>query len=309
MVLFVLSGMIGVSEAASLASEAKEIATDSPKTAVTGDGPLVPVTKAISYVMKHFSREMAAPRVFVNAASETAAASGSVISTETSAISESPSPAEIKIEYPEFQSSGEKNAAVDAINAFIFQKLTIQEEGKYASSVVQVIDVFMDDFQATLKENPDMPGGWSRDLSLKVRYADENLLSLEIVDSSFTGGNHPNTNIEYVVLSMKTGSPIKLAEFVPAAKMKELTKIAEEYFREAHEMKSTDSFEEVGFTFDKNTFALNENFLVWKDGLEFYFNPYEVAAYVVGPTLVLVPWTKLADIADAKGPAGAFLER
>lgn len=40
------------------------------------------------------------------------------------------------------------------------------------------------------------------------------------------------------------------------------------------------------------------NFAVTTEGVEFYYNPYEVAAYVFGPTDILFTWEQLGRLAD-----------
>ncbi|MBI3037952.1 DUF3298 domain-containing protein [bacterium] len=62
-----------------------------------------------------------------------------------------------------------------------------------------------------------------------------------------------------------------------------------------------------GFTFPKNEFALNENFLVSKDGLLFFFNSYEIAPYALGPTQILLPWRYIKTLVKLKGPVDSFL--
>ena len=133
------------------------------------------------------------------------------------------------------------------------------------------------------------------------------MLSIEILDSVFTGGAHPTSNIAYLVLSMKTGKPLDLSSLVPAERMNELTNVAEIHFRRIRKLKPDETYEQAGFQFEKNRFALNRNFLVSKAGLAFCFNQYEIAPYSMGVTELVIPWTDIKTVVNPNGPAGRFL--
>ncbi len=52
-----------------------------------------------------------------------------------------------------------------------------------------------------------------------------------------------------------------------------------------------------------------ENFQNWAiadQGLIFYFDPYQVAAYAMGPSQVMMPYTALKGMLDPAGALGAF---
>jgi hypothetical protein len=52
-----------------------------------------------------------------------------------------------------------------------------------------------------------------------------------------------------------------------------------------------------------------ENYAVWNlsaEGLVITFNEYQVAAYAVGPQVVVIPFTALKDISDPRGPLTTF---
>ncbi len=215
-------------------------------------------------------------------------------------------PAEIEIRLPRLAAVG-KDPAVEAINQALLDRLLKMADEESPATIEQLADAFVKKYEASCLE-PEAIGAWSLKFTAAIRHSDENLLSLEILQSVFTGGAHPNSSIEYVVFSLKTGQPIELAAVVPAAKAGELARVAEKAFRKARDLKPEESLEEAGFQFEGNKFALNDNFLLSPDGLEFCFNPYEIAPYSMGTTQFVIPWADLKGIIDPAGPAGSFVK-
>ncbi len=217
--------------------------------------------------------------------------------------------AEIDIRYPVLFSTGKSDSPVpETVNKAILERLLAIVGETPAPSVEKMVDLFAADYAASVLETPEMPGAWSLKFDTEIRHADEELLSLWTLDSVFTGGAHPNSNFIYLVFSMKTGKPVELSSLIAKGKTTELTAIAEKHFRRVRELKPDETYEQAGFQFEQNTFALNTNFLVSKEGLAFCFNPYEIAPYAMGVTELVIPWSDLKDVIDPAGPAARFLK-
>jgi hypothetical protein len=75
--------------------------------------------------------------------------------------------------------------------------------------------------------------------------------------------------------------------------MEFLREAGEEEFRAERELGPEVSLEEAGFSFPDNRFSLNDNYGFSKEGIVFFFNGYEVAAYAEGPTAIVIPYEKL----------------
>lgn len=217
--------------------------------------------------------------------------------------------AEVDIRYPVLVSGAKSVSSVpETVNKAILERLLAIVGETPAPSVEKMIEQFAADYAKSVLETPEMPGAWSLKFDTEIRHADDDLLSLWTLDSVFTGGAHPNSNIIYMVFSMKTGKPVDLSSLIVKGKATELTAIAEKHFRRVRELKPDETYEQAGFQFEQNTFALNTNYLVSKDGLAFCFNPYEIAPYALGVTEIVIPWSDLKDVIDPAGPAARFLK-
>lgn len=216
-------------------------------------------------------------------------------------------PAEIEILYPVFTSSAEPKSGVQAVNKAVQHRLLTLLEGKAPETVEGLMDSFSKEYEEAMNKAPEFTGGWSLKFEATLRYSDEDFLALEFLDSVSSGGAHGDSKITYQVFSLKTGEPVALTTVVPEKKMKELNQVAEKIFRQVCKMKPTETFEQAGFSFEREQFSLNQNFLVSKAGLAFCFNPSEIGPYSKGIIELVIPWAEIKTIVQPDGLAGRFL--
>jgi hypothetical protein len=65
--------------------------------------------------------------------------------------------------------------------------------------------------------------------------------------------------------------------------------LAETYFRKHHELSPKADLKEAGFRFPNNRFELNCSFGLTDRMILFYFNTYDIAPNVYGPTKIEIP--------------------
>ncbi|MBU1108966.1 MAG: DUF3298 and DUF4163 domain-containing protein [Candidatus Riflebacteria bacterium] len=246
----------------------------------------IQITSSISAVVKNFSRVIPPPKA-----------------TGKKAIA-----AKIDISFPELSCQVGENVAVTTINEAIQRRLLNMLDGKTHTTVEQLMETFGNDYEKSMKKTPKMPGAWFLKFKATVHHYDEDLFCIKILHSVFTGGAHPTSNITYLVFSMKTGNLYSLFDLIPRANLGNLTKAAENHFRQIRNMKPQETYKQAGYRFENDQFSLNRNFLISKSGMSFCFNQCEIAPYAKGITEVLIPWSDLKTVVDAKGPAGRFLK-
>jgi hypothetical protein len=149
------------------------------------------------------------------------------------------------------------------------------------------------------------------DVAYGVEYADDNLISVNFVEYTFTGGAHPNSGNFTLTYDLKAGRELKLADlFKPGSGY--LSKIAGYALRDLKERKDPETGENMGIAqdiFEDGAKPAAENYQNWnitKKGLLITFPPYQVAAYAFGPQTVIVPYTELKDIARPNGVLSAI---
>ena len=115
-----------------------------------------------------------------------------------------------------------------------------------------------------------------------VVFADEKYISFRAEEYSYTGGAHGNTEITVGTIDRKTGRRLRLADFVSADRLPELTKIL--HVKVVTKLGGKEKLQ--------GEVRPIENFCVVKDGLKFVYNEYEVACYAVGAVEVPVKWQR-----------------
>lgn len=212
--------------------------------------------------------------------------------------------ATVSLEYPEV-TAAPGDGAVEALNRFIRDFVLGPAVGEEPAATPEALaEEVLREAERFHREFPDAPGGWSLERTVKIVYQAPRVISLEAAEATFLGGAHPNSAVTYASFDPATGRRLALADlFLPTAGAR-LREVAERRFREARGIPPDLDLAEEGFEFEGGSFDLNDNFAVLEDGLVFYYNPYEVAAYVFGPTEVKLTREDLAGLVRPGGPLG-----
>ncbi len=152
---------------------------------------------------------------------------------------------------------------------------------------------FIRDFDQFLADMPGYGLGWTYKASVQVLVASDTLISLQVNVESFTGGAHGSYATNFVNIDPKTGTAYLLDAFLRPGYQPVLKELGERDFRLQRELDEATSLEDAGFHFPENQFSLNDNYGFRKEGIVFFFNSYEIAAYSEGPTEILIPYEAL----------------
>jgi hypothetical protein len=104
------------------------------------------------------------------------------------------------------------------------------------------------------------------------------------------GGAHGNTAKLVQSYSLKDGMAIDLVERYG----EKLKALAEVKFREYHSLSADESLNDAGFIFPEEGFILPENIGYSVKGITLFYNPYEVAPYSTGSTILEIYMEELA---------------
>lgn len=205
-----------------------------------------------------------------------------------------------KITYPDVTSGKIK----DKLNAFIAKNIIMGSTigDSTPPSIQAAADSFMVSYVDTRKQFPDMPGGWFWEYDLKQNSETAKILCLSGSSSTFMGGAHPNSFIGYYNINKETGDTISLKDMLVPGFETKLNELIDKKFREMKGLGPKDNLMDKGGLFE-NKITFNYNAAVTKDGgLEFYYNPYEIAPYAAGPTAITFTAAELGDLIAANGP-------
>lgn len=152
---------------------------------------------------------------------------------------------------------------------------------------------FIKDYEDLRRDNPAYDIPWEVETTGKVLYQSTKLASIQMGTYSYAGGAHPNSFATLLTFEKSTGKKLELSDFI--IDRDRLTFIAEQHFRKTNEIAPKTSLDDAGF-FWGEAFSLPENFALLEKGLYCFYNTYEVAPYVLGPTEFTIPYEELVGI-------------
>lgn len=161
-----------------------------------------------------------------------------------------------------------------------------------------LILLLSDAYKNFVREYPEAPSQWSVELKTAIIRNDSAVVSFKTEVYTYMGGAHPLSVAEYASFFTATGRRVQLNDIV--SDKKRLTTLAEQVFRRERELTGNDNLDSAGFWFGEKGFSLPDNFAVSDSSLVFYYNPYEIAPYVFGPTLIEVPYSGLTGSIDKR---------
>lgn len=202
----------------------------------------------------------------------------------------------IRIEIPHFLAdtlgdiAGKLNEQVKKdIFAFSFP------EANHAS-YDSLISELSSEHERILKDYPDYNQPWNLEILSDIIYETKDFVSIATNVFYFTGGAHPNNSQIYASYDLKTGKRIALEDILKPEVLDELNQAAEIEFRMLKRIPPNITLEEEGYRFENDRFSLNNNFAILNKSLIFYFNPYEIGAYAMGPTELQLNFTDYAHL-------------
>jgi hypothetical protein len=162
------------------------------------------------------------------------------------------------------------------------------------TSTEALADEFLIDYQEFKEAFPESNLPWQLDIKSTISFSTTDFISLRVTEYAYTGGAHDNEALNYVNLKT-TGEILKnYSDFFTSPDV--LKNMAEQRFRDARNLTRTADLAEAGYMFENNEFQLSTNFGFNKQGLLIYYNAYEIAAYVQGPTEVLLTWEEISSL-------------
>lgn len=201
----------------------------------------------------------------------------------------------------------ERNASItnDTLRAQVMRSITgwldsasLAQRPQALSDLNAAATIFSANYQQLKQDVGVMGGCWEIDIKGDTLYSDPNFLTVGLETYAYTGGAHPNTYRTLLSFDRHTGQPLHLSDLITDTTA--LLSIVEQAFREKQGMRPGQSLEDEGYFLQDGQFFLPENVAPGRDGLIFYYNPYEIAAYALGPIEVVVPYTKLKAVLNAQ---------
>jgi hypothetical protein len=149
-----------------------------------------------------------------------------------------------------------------------------------------------------LKMAPDWSGSMVRESKSRVIWQNADYLSVNLDFYGYTGGAHGYGGVGYATYNLNTGKSLEVTEVVKDTAA--LVPLLEKAFVAAKNEASGEQYQLADLLFPefKHLPVPAHNFCISEKGLHFAYNPYEVAAYAIGITEILIKWEEAGTLAD-----------
>lgn len=205
-----------------------------------------------------------------------------------------------KIDYIEAVSGNNADKINKLITNIVNGSLAFGE--KSVTNMQTAADTFMAQYVSMRKEFPESPQYWYLELSVSANQDHPKIINISSGMSSFMGGAHPNSYIEYYNINRETGDTLSLGNLFTAGFEKKLNELIDAKFRKDNKIAAGESLSDKGGLFE-NKISFNYNWMISKDGsITFFYNPYEIASYAQGPIEVTLTKEEIAPLLSESSP-------
>ncbi|GAB3895653.1 DUF3298 and DUF4163 domain-containing protein [Spirosoma agri] len=171
---------------------------------------------------------------------------------------------------------------------------TVANNPDVRTDINKAATLFATDYESMMKDMDKLGGCWELKTTADTVYTGPNAITIKVETFAYTGGAHPNSNLAFYTFDRETGKTLALNDLISDTTA--LLGVVEKAFRKQQDLRPQYNLEERGYFLRDGRFFLPANVGVGRDGLIFYYNPYEIAAYAVGPIEVTVPYEQLNGI-------------
>lgn len=220
-------------------------------------------------------------------------ANADTIKTEKKVFKEKGDQYSIKAEYPRLVNYKDKKSQ-EKFNAEIKKYIDNQAKG------------FKKFYKKAKASTPKFRLPWNLDIAYKVKYQKNDIICVVMKGGEFTAGAHATPLFYTLTFDLKSGGKVELKDlFKPKSKYLDLISkycIDQLIKREHADVKW---IKEGAKPEAKNY----QCFILTDKGILVLFPSYQVACYAAGVQKVLVPYEKLNEMLDLKGPVGRILKK
>ena len=163
-------------------------------------------------------------------------------------------------------------------------------------TVESAFAIFNNNYKKFKADFPEAPGCWEIELKGDTVMTSPKIIQYQFDHYAFLGGAHPNSFKSLHIFDAVSGEEKEMKAFVSDSVA--LLKKVETEFRKVEKLASDINLEEEGYFLKNNHFFLPANYIFTKDGVLFYYNPYEIAAYARGAIKFTIPYAELDGILD-----------
>ncbi len=216
-----------------------------------------------------------------------------------------------------YVSAGKDKELNDSINMYLISfalgekyiGMAPQEASeKYAANYVETYrhdlePLYLKDEENAHQHSEDI-GSWYayyQTVESRVQHYRHHLLTYRLDYTEYTGGAHGIYMSSFLNLDLRTLYPLRLGDLFVTDYEEPLTNLLWLKLMADNDVSSREALEEMGFGTTGNL-TPTENFFLSPQGITFYYNVYDIAPYVMGPTEIHLSWEDVAHLLENGNP-------
>lgn len=204
-----------------------------------------------------------------------------------------------------------------AVSSFISSLASqASEDCEQGDNMPQVLDVLCGNYiRRYLSEGHDAITNYNGDVEAAanwmsyeeniqglVLFMSDGILCYEVRNENYTGGAHGSTSVRCGTLDMRQLVPILFADVFSDLSRQPLSQLMVNRLSQDCGGLTVEEMVDRGLLLADATIEPTDNFAVTTSGIEWVFDPYEIAPYSLGVIRILVSWDDLQYYIDAQSP-------
>ncbi|GGB99068.1 hypothetical protein GCM10011325_27850 [Dyadobacter sediminis] len=185
--------------------------------------------------------------------------------------------------------------SLQRINSYL-DSTTLASMPSASGSIDDAFKLFQKNYNDFKKDFPDAPGCWEVELKGDTVMTTPKVLQYRLDHYAFTGGAHPNSFRSFHIFDRTTGKETDIKKCVTDSVS--FLKLVEKHFRKTENIAPDMDLEKAGYFLLDHTFSIPVSHALTREGILFYYNPYEIAAYARGAIQFVIPYSELENVID-----------
>lgn len=191
------------------------------------------------------------------------------------------------------------------LNTEILKIVLYNTDSSSYSSPIQSLESYFKE-NADLKKDgnyDDESAAWTNDNNVSVYNKLGQFITIISYHQSYQGGAHPIATNNFYTFDIINKKQLKVTDILNTNDTA-LLRIGQHFFKSNNNLEDTASLSDLGYfifgdgdNYEKSAaygkFRFNNNFAITKQGIEFQYNPYEMAPYAVGAPSVTIPFSEI----------------
>lgn len=143
----------------------------------------------------------------------------------------------------------------------------------------------------------------------KVFYNADGFISYQFTTYSYSSGAHGNTSVQNCVFDCSACRPLSLSDIFPAESLPHLAELIQHRLMEIYGCSSLDELSANYGFLEASEIKPTEKFLIDAEGMDWTFDPFELAPFSLGQIDVKLPWYLVKPLMLAQSPLVEIAEK